>query len=290
VPIESLGSGFLISPDGYLVTNEHVVEDANKILVTLPGGKRYNAEVIGTDHVSDIAFLKIEGDNFPFIKIGNSANLIIGEWVIALGNPFGLFEINDQPTVTVGIISAVNRDWGKTESNRLYLDMIQTDAAINTGNSGGPLVNALGEVIGMNTFIFTGNKYREGSIGIGFAIPINRIMEIVEQIKGKGGIDRNYWFGFKVQSLNKLIIRALKLKIKDGAIVNRVFTGSSADKSGLQPGDIITEVNNQKIKDAENLQNILDNMDLQVGDRITLHIVRDNENKKIILKLERKPD
>lgn len=288
--VESLGSGFLISSDGYLVTNEHVVQDATTIVVTLPGGERHNAKIVGTDHVSDVALLKIDGKDFPFIKLGESSNLIIGEWVIALGNPFGLFEINDQPTVTAGIVSAVNRDWGKTESNRLYLDMIQTDAAINHGNSGGPLVNALGEAIGMNTFIYTGNRYQEGSVGIGFAIPVDRIKNVVNQIKNKGGIDRNYWFGFNVQSLNPLIIRALGLKVKEGAIVNRVAVGSSADKAGLKPEDVIIRANNQKVKDADNLQDILDNTDLKVGDKVQFEIIRDNKNKKIIMELLRKPE
>jgi serine protease Do len=290
IPVKSLGSGFLISPEGYLVTNEHVVEDANEILVTLPGGERHTAKVAGSDHVSDIALLKIEGNNLPCIKLGSSSNLIIGEWVIALGNPFGLFEINDQPTVTVGIISAVNRDWGKSEENRLYLDMVQTDAAINRGNSGGPLVNALGEAIGMNTFIYTGNSYQEGFVGIGFAIPSDRIIDVVNQIKEKGGIDRNYWFGFMVQPLNPRIIRALDLKVNEGALIKHVDPESSADEAGLEPGDVIIRVNNQKIKSAENLQSTLENMDLQVGDSIKIEIIRDQKTINIDMKLLRKPE
>jgi len=286
--VESLGSGFIISPDGYILTNEHVIEDAAKIVVTLPGGKRFNAKIVGTDRVSDIALLKIEGDNFPYIKLGRSSDLIIGEWVLALGNPFGLFEINDQPTVTVGIISAVHRDWGKTESNRVYLDMIQTDAAINHGNSGGPLVNALGEVIGMNTFIYTGSQYEEGFVGIGFAIPIDRIKDVVNQILKKGGVDRDYWFGFTVQDLNRYIARALGLNIEEGAIVNRVFRGSSADKAGLLPEDVIISVNGKPIHSANELQEVLDNMDLKVGDKLTFEIIRDNQKKTIVMELLKK--
>ncbi|RMG66127.1 MAG: 2-alkenal reductase, partial [Calditrichaeota bacterium] len=165
-PVESLGSGFLITADGYLLTNEHVVENAEKVVVTMTDGSKHNATVVGTDRVTDIALLKIEGNDFPYIPMGNSDEILVGEWVIALGNPFGLFNINDKPTVTVGVVSSVDVDWGRdSQSGRLYLDMIQTDAAINRGNSGGPLVNALGEVIGMNTFIFTGSPYEQGWAG-----------------------------------------------------------------------------------------------------------------------------
>ena len=170
--VESLGSGFIISSDGYILTNDHVAGEGIEIVVTLPGGERHNAEIIGTDRVSDITLLKIDGRDLPFIRFGDSDDIIVGEWVIAVGNPFGLFELNNQPSVTVGVISALHRDWGKDrESGRVYLDMVQTDAAINNGNSGGPLVNSSGQVIGMNTFIFTGSASEHGSVGLGFAIP-----------------------------------------------------------------------------------------------------------------------
>jgi serine protease Do len=136
-------------------------------------GKEYTATLVGADNVSDIALLKINGKSFPYAKMGSSADVMIGEWVIALGNPFGLFSINYKPTATIGIVSGTHLDFGRQQSGRIYQDMIQTDAAINTGNSGGPLVNALGEVIGINTFIFTGSQYSEGSIGIGFVIPVD---------------------------------------------------------------------------------------------------------------------
>jgi serine protease Do len=192
--IKALGSGFSITEDGYLVTNEHVVEDATEIVITMTSGEHYHAKIIGVDRLTDIALLKIEGKNHPFLELGSSDNLIVGEWVIALGNPFGLFALNDKPTVTVGVISAIDRDWGQTKEKRLYMDMIQTDAAINRGNSGGPLVNSLGQAIGMNTFIYSEGPY-EGFVGIGFAIPIDRIKEIVEELHKTGSIDRNYWLG-----------------------------------------------------------------------------------------------
>ena len=173
-PSRVLGPGYSSAPDGYIITNQHVVENADEVIVTLPGGKEYDAEVIGEDRVTDLAVLRIEGKHLPYSKLGDSDDIIIGEWVIALGNPFGLFDVNKQPTATVGIISAVDLDFGKELSGRVYQGMIQTDASINQGNSGGPLSNAEGEVIGINTFIFTGGGYSEGSIGISFAIPINR--------------------------------------------------------------------------------------------------------------------
>ena len=150
--VKSSGSGVVISPDGYIITNDHVVENASKIIVTIPGGNKYEAEVIGVDQLTDLALLKLDGDNFPYVKVGDSDKLIIGEWVVALGNPFGLFDVNQQPTATVGIISGKNMDFGQ-QGSHVFQDMIQTDAAINPGNSGGRLVNVKGEVIGLNTFI-----------------------------------------------------------------------------------------------------------------------------------------
>ncbi len=273
--IKSLGSGFLVSPDGYLITNEHVVENAAEIVVTMTNGQHYQAELVGSDWVTDIALLKIDGENLPYIEMGDSDDLIVGEWVIALGNPFGLFELNDKPTVTVGVISAVDRDWGRTETGRLYLDMIQTDAAINHGNSGGPLVNSLGQVIGMNTFIYTGSRYQEGFVGIGFAIPINRIKEVVREIKEKGGINRNYWLGIlKVQDLNPFIISALGLKVDYGAIIAQIEPRSPAARAGLKEEDVIIALNGQRIENAQHLVDVLENMDLKVGDVLTFTVVR----------------
>ncbi len=290
--IQSLGSGFIISPDGYLVTNEHVIEDGEEIIVTLPGGERHNAQVVGSDRISDISLLKIDGQHFPYVEMGNSDDLIVGEWVIALGNPFGLFELNDQPSVTVGVISAVNRDWGRMPSSgRVYLDMIQTDAAINHGNSGGPLVNSLGQVIGMNTFIYTGSQYQEGFVGIGFAIPINRIKEIINEIKLKGGVDRNYWLGIvKVQDLDPIIRKWFKVDVNGGVIIAQIDPGSPADKAGLRPEDIIVAVNGVKIRNAEHLIQTLTNLDLKVGDVLEFTIIRDNKERRVKVKLERIPE
>jgi len=290
--VQSLGSGFIISPDGYLVTNEHVVEDAQKILVTMTNGKRYDAKIVGSDRVTDISLLKIDDKNLPYIEWGDSDDLLVGEWVIALGNPFGLFELNDKPTVTVGVVSAVDRDWGRIpETGRLYMDMIQTDAAINHGNSGGPLVNSLGQAIGMNTFIFTGSRYQEGSVGIGFAIPANRIREIVKELKEKGEIKRDYWLGIaKVQDLTPYIARALDIKVEQGVIIAQIEPGSPAQKAGLRVEDVIVALNGKKITSAQELIDALQNSDLRVGDVLTFDIVRENRKLKIKVKLEELPD
>lgn len=289
--IKSLGSGFIITKDGYLITNEHVVENATEILITMTSGEHYNAEIIGVDRLTDIALLKIDGKDLPFLELGDSDHLIVGEWVIALGNPFGLFELNDKPTVTVGVISAVDRDWGQTESKRLYMDMIQTDAAINHGNSGGPLVNSLGEAIGMNTFIYTGSRYQEGFVGIGFAIPINRIKEIVEELHKSGSIDRNYWLGIlDGQDLNPYIVKALDLSIKEGMIITSIEKNSPAQKAGLQEEDVIVAVNDKKVTNREEFIEAISSMDLRIGDTLNFTIVRQNKRSTVSVKLAPMPE
>lgn len=288
--IKALGSGFIISHDGYLVTNEHVVEDATEILVTMTNGEHYKAEIIGVDRLTDIALLKVEGKNYPFLELGSSDDLIVGEWVIALGNPFGLFALNDKPTVTVGVISAIDRDWGQTKEKRLYMDMIQTDAAINRGNSGGPLVNSLGQAIGMNTFIYTEDPY-EGFVGIGFAIPINRIKEIVNELHQKGSINRNYWLGIiDGQDLNPYIVKALGLNVSQGMIISQIEKDSPAYKAGMREEDVIIALNDQKISSRDGFVEAISSMDLRVGDRLNFTIVRGNNKLKITVKLESKPE
>jgi serine protease Do len=289
--IKALGSGFLITQDGYLVTNEHVVENATEIVITMTSGEHYKADIIGVDRLTDIALLKIEGKNLPFLELGDSGNLIVGEWVIALGNPFGLFELNDQPTVTVGVISAVDRDWGQTESKRLYMDMIQTDAAINHGNSGGPLVNSLGQVIGMNTFIYTGSRYQEGFVGIGFAIPINRIKEIVEELHKSGSIERNYWLGIlDGQDLNPYIVKALDLSINEGMIITSIEKNSPAYKAGLREEDVVVSVNDQEVRSREEFIEVISSMDLRIGDTLNFSIVRQDKKLDVGVKLEPMPE
>ncbi len=284
--VKSTGSGVVISPDGYVITNHHVLENALEIVVTLPGGKEYSAEIIGMDKVTDLALIKLEGSNFPYAEIGKSDNLIIGEWVVALGNPFGLFDVNNEPTATAGIISAVNMDFGTMESSgRVYQDMIQTDAAINPGNSGGPLVNSLGEVIAINTFIFSGSNYSEGSIGIGFAIPIKKAQTIAAELQSFGRIDRTYSTGIQVQPMNERIANYLGIPFNNGTIVVEVERNSAAENAGIKSADIIVSVNSVRVNSASDIKDVIVTNDLRSGDKLRLRIYRDGKYQNVILKL-----
>ena len=285
-PMKSSGSGVVISPDGYVLINTHVVENASRISVTLSGGDEYDAEVIGVDKTSDLALLLLNGNNFPFAEMGDSDDLIIGEWVIALGNPFELFSVSNQPTASVGIISANHMDFGmQKESGRVLQNMIQTDAAINPGNSGGPLVNSEGRVIGINTFIFTGSNYNRGSIGIGFAIPINTAKRIAKELKTSGSIDRSFTTGLVVQPLTRSMIRHLKIPFRDGVIVVHVDKNSSAQKAGIAIGDIIVTAAGNKVNSPSDIRDIIAEKDLRSGDRIKFKIFRENAYLNIRLKL-----
>ena len=279
--IKGLGSGFIISPDGYIVTNDHVAGNATQITVTMTNGKQYPAKVVGTDAASDICLIKIDADNLPYETLGNSDNVMIGEWVIALGNPFGLFEINDKPTVTVGVISSTGMNLEPLD-NRYYLNMLQTDAAINGGNSGGPLVNSVGQVIGMNTLIYSPNG-SGGNIGLSFAIPINKIKRIITELKQKGSIDRDFAVGFKIQSIDEGIADYYKLPTSKGVIITYITSGSPADKAGLKIGDIIQKVNEYNINDDNTLISVFE--EFRVGQTITLQIIRDDKlmEKKMTL-------
>ncbi len=278
--VKELGSGYIISPDGYIVTNDHVAGNASRITVTLTDGISYDAKLIGSDPVSDIALLKIDGDNFPYVEPGNSDEIIIGEWAIALGNPFGLFEVNDKPTVTVGVISATGMNL-EPISDRYYLNMIQTDAAINGGNSGGPLVNSLGEVIGMNTLIFTAGS--QGSIGLGFAIPINKVKSIIEELKDKGKIDRNFEIGMRIQSIDESIAKYYNLERTKGVIITKIYPRTPSDKAGLQVGDIILKINDFQINNDNTIFGVF--YEFRTGQEIDIVIFRDDEelHKKMIL-------
>ncbi|RMI26242.1 MAG: PDZ domain-containing protein [Calditrichaeota bacterium] len=285
--VESLGSGFIISEDGYVVTNEHVVGNAAEIIVTMTNGRRYEAHLVGSDYLTDIALLKIEGEDLPYIEFGDSDNLIVGEWVIALGNPFGLFELNDKPTVTVGVISAVDRDWGRTNDGRLYMDMIQTDAAINRGNSGGPLVNSLGQVIGMNAFIYTGSQYEQGFVGIGFAIPINKIKEVVAELRDRGQINRQYWLGiYDAQDVTPMIVAALELPVDYGVIISSLARNGPAYKAGLRQYDVIIEVQGTTVHNQREMLQVLRSSDLKVGDKIRVKAIRNGEVREFTITLE----
>lgn len=282
--VKGLGSGFLISSDGYILTNDHVAGNAKTITVTMTNKEKYPAELVGTDLLSDISLLKINGQNLPFIPLGNSDDVLIGEWVIALGNPFGLFEISDKPTVTVGVVSATGMNL-QANGERYYRNMIQTDAAINSGNSGGPLVNTLGEAIGVNAVIYTPNQ---GSIGLGFAIPINKVRKVVEELRLKGKIERNFWTGLKVQTVDARVARYFDLAKAEGVIISEVQPGSPGDRAKLKPGDIILETNDERVDDEESLLALLS--ERRAGDVLRLKILRERKLMNIQLQLERRPE
>ncbi|MCF8242822.1 MAG: trypsin-like peptidase domain-containing protein [Melioribacteraceae bacterium] len=281
--IKGLGSGAIISHDGYIITNDHVAGNGVEIIVTLTDGTQYEAEIVGTDPASDICLLKIDAKNLPHLKFGNSEEILIGEWVIALGNPFGLFDVNDKPTVTVGVISAVGMNLNAI-NNRHYINMIQTDASINTGNSGGPLVNSLGELIGINTLIFTAQG-SSGSVGVGFAIPINKVKKIIAELKENGKVDRNFWTGLKIQPIDQKIADYFNLKNTRGVIITDIAKDSPAEKAGLEVGDVILKVDDNVVFNDETMVSIL--YEYKTGETIEMEVLRDEENFSTNMKLEK---
>ncbi|RLD13169.1 2-alkenal reductase [candidate division KSB1 bacterium] len=272
--VKALGSGSLISVDGHIVTNQHVIDSAVKITVTLPGGAQYEAEIVGQDYKSDVAVLKIDGSNFSHIEFGNSDDVLIGEWVIALGNPFGLFDTNAQPTVTVGVVSSLNQDFGRREDERFYEDMIQTDAAINAGNSGGPLANSSGQVIGMNAIIVSGSSDIGTSIGLGFAIPINRVKAVVNDILEHGSVQRDIWQSIQYNDVTPYIAYYLGMNKAIGVIVSDVDRDSPWDRAGLEPEDVILEINSVKIQNSKDMERQKKKWNLKKGDVLQLKVFR----------------
>lgn len=275
--VDNLGSGVIVTQDGYVVTNAHVIENASVITVTLTGGKRYDGYIVGIDHLTDLALVKINDNNLTYADLGDSDDLIVGESAFALGNPLGLFDVSNQPIATAGIISGTDIDFGLKDQGHVYQDMIQTDAAINSGNSGGPLVNMLGEVIGINTFIMTGSDYASGSIGIGFSIPINRVKDVIEDIKKYGKVKRNYTTGIHVQPIDKFIMKYLRLNSDNGVLVRDVEKYSPGYNTGLLVGDIILEVQDKGVQSAEDIIRIIDEGFHKVGDIIKLKVLQNNE-------------
>ena len=269
----SLGSGFIISEDGYIFTNNHVVETADEIVVKLSSGKEYKATIKGKDKNTDIALLKIEPDNgLPVVTFGDSSKLRVGDWVIAIGNPFGLSQ-----TVTAGIVSAKGRVIGAGP----YDDFIQTDASINPGNSGGPLFNLRGEVVGINTAIVAQGQ------GIGFAIPIDMAKDILPNLKTKGKVIRG-WLGVSVQGITEDIAKNLKLETEEGALVSDVFEGDPADKAGIRTGDVIIEVDGTGIKDTHELIKVVGRID--VGEKIKITVLRDGKRKTFRVTVTERPE
>ena len=284
---KSLGSGFIISPDGLVVTNQHVIgKNPNKILVTF-SGKSYKAKLLGEDEYADIALLKIKADQkLKYVHFGNSDKAIVGEWCIAIGNPFGLFE-DGKPTVTVGVISAKNRDFRPNpDEPRTYVNMLQTDAAINRGNSGGPLINSLGEVIGMNTFIYTGGNNNGGFVGLGFAIPSNRIVKIVNQLEEHGKVTLGFDPGFQVKPINLQTAYRYDLPVLQGVYVYSVNRDGPAYKAGILPGDILWKLGDERIYSYTHFQALL--REHKKGDTIHFVIFRQGKFYEATMKLTNK--
>jgi serine protease Do len=256
-----VGSGFIMSQEGYILTNNHVVEDADQIKVKLADGKEYDGKVVGRDPKTDLALVKIEGaSDLHSLTLGNSADLMVGSWVVAIGSPFGL-----EQTVTAGIVSAKGRVIGSGP----YDDFIQTDASINPGNSGGPLINMKGEVVGINTAIIASGQ------GIGFAIPINMAKEIVSQLREKGHVVRG-WLGVSIQEVTPALAKSFNLKEPKGALVAQVFSGSPAEKAGIEQGDVITEFDGKEVKDSKELPRIV--ATTPVGKTVTIKLLRNGKD------------
>jgi serine protease Do len=284
--VQGMGSGFIVSHDGYVLTNDHVVEGADEIIVTLSDGRQFQASVLEEVQRYDLALLQLDcGDaELPVASLGHSDDLYIGEWAIAIGSPFGYLLADTQPTVTVGVISALNRDIKREDQGqRYYLGMIQTDAAINPGNSGGPLVNARGDVIGINTFIFTESG---GSIGIGFAVPIERAHWLIDEVTQYGRY-RSAYSGLAFQQLTPNLVRAFGLEDPVGFIVLEVEQGSPAWKAGLRVRDIIRSINGVVLKDRDTVTRLV--YEAKVGTELEFVAERDGEQFVGVIRLEEMP-
>ncbi|MCD4650262.1 MAG: trypsin-like peptidase domain-containing protein [Candidatus Cloacimonetes bacterium] len=276
--VPGLGSGVIFRADGYIITNAHVVNKATEIKVTLIDDRHFDGILVGIDTRHDIAIIKIETDeDIPFAKLGDSDQLIIGEWSIAVGNPYKFMIKDSNPSVSVGVISAVNRNFTETKDGKFYKEMVQTDAAINPGNSGGPLVNIYGEVIAINTFIFSESG---GNIGIGFATPINRVKKIADELISYGKI-RERWFGFQVQELNPIYASYLEATDVEGVIVSHVDSGGPAEKAGVKLEDIILKINDSAVTNTREAE--LSVSDIGVGELIKLTLLRKKKEITVVM-------
>ncbi len=265
--VRSAGSGFLVDPDGYVVTNNHVIEHAEEITVILDDGKSYGAELVGRDAKTDLALLKIEGDEpFPYVNLGDSDEARVGEWVVAIGNPFGL-----GGSATTGIISARGRDIRSGP----YDDFLQIDAAINSGNSGGPLFDTAGEVIGINSAIVSPNG---GNVGIGFAIPASQAAPILDQLREQGRVERG-WLGVTVRPVDDVLAAALGMEDAKGALISEIVSKSPAARAGLKPGDVILSVEGDSVTEIKDLSRLIANT--RSGSEIAIGLWRKGEPQQL---------
>ncbi len=279
-----LGSGVIINEQGYLMTNEHVIENTDKLVVVLPDGREFKGTLKGTDPRSDLAVIKIDGTNLPWAKLGSSDNLRIGQWVVAIGNPFGNLMPNPEPTVTAGVISALHRALPQiSQRDSDYNDLIQTDAAINPGNSGGPLVNLNGEVIGINVALFSTTG---GYQGIGFAIPINTAKRIVTNLVEGKEVDYG-WIGVSVQNINPQLAKYFGLTNNTGVVVIQVLDDSPAQKAGMKGGDVIVSIDGKVITNPSSLIHTVGN--LSPGKTVSFGIVRNTKNITIQTIIAKQP-
>lgn len=274
VPQEGLGSGIIFSKKGYILTNEHVVHNAEKIKAVLPDGREFKGEVIGSDSRSDLAVVKIESKDLPTAKLGDSDKLRPGDFCVAIGNPFGL-----QNTVTFGVVSATERHI-QASQGKVLENLIQTDAAINPGNSGGPLINIKGEVIGINTAII---PYAQG---IGFAIPINTAKDIIDELVKYGKVIRP-WLGIYYYTVTSQLKKRFDLSVGSGIYVVKIVPQGPADKGGVKEGDVIVNINGEGIEKTQDVRKIIEKK--EVGQQVSLLVVRDGEHKNIRLKLGEAP-
>jgi serine protease Do len=268
--VQGYGTGFIIRPTGIILTNQHVVANAERVVVTLPDGSDLTATVLGEDPLTDVAVLKVERGGLPTVALGRSTDLMIGEWVVALGNPYAYLLGNAEPSVSVGVVSATGRNiLPGGDQTGLYLDMIQTDAAINPGNSGGPLANALGEIVGVNSSIFSNSG---GSVGLGFAIPIERAVRVAEEIIRNGSV-RRAWVGLDVQGA-----RAMRdWKSQGGVVVASVAPGGPAARAGVRQNDVLIEANGRRLRNYLDWEAV--KLDLHVGDAVQVAVRSGNGSR-----------
>lgn len=269
----SMGSGFVLSDDGYIVTNNHVVENAEKVRVRFTDRREFDAEVIGLDTLSDLALLKIDAENLPTLTLGQPADLAVGEWVLAIGSPFGL-----DFSVTAGIVSAMGRSL-PTETNENYVPFIQTDVAINPGNSGGPLFNLKGEVVGVNSQIYTRSG---GSIGLSFAIPVSVVRDVVDQLRDSGAVQRG-WLGVSIQNIDKTLAEGFGLERPAGALVSSVMKDSPADAAGIREGDVILEFDGEFIETSTQLPHVVGL--IKPGSEVKVRLMREGSERTLKVKV-----